>query len=346
MRIAQVAPLTHSVSGEGTDSTHRLIHGLTESLVEWGHDVTLFATGDSVTSARLEAVWPTSVQSFVALPEAPMTLLLERAFFSRHTFDVIHSHLDVIAFPCARRCQSPVVTTVHAGAGVPGLSYAYREFLELPLISLLNGQRRPLLWANWAATVYAGLPLDRYAFHRGPGRYLAFLDRLCPDTAPLQAIQLAGEVGLPLLMAGAIDPAYRDYVALQIEPLLGGPEVAYLGDIAGAEKETFLGDALALLVPAHHASTEHLSFIEALACGTPIIAMASNANAELIEHGITGYTCQTYRKMVGAIEDVVRLDRSHCRDAFEAKFSVERMAEDYLGLYEKVIGNRWSMAAR
>ena len=148
------------------------------------------------------------------------------------------------------------------------------------------------------------------------------------------------------MMAGAIDPAHRDYVALQIEPLLGGPEVAYLGDIAGAKRETFLGDALALLVPARHASPEHLSFIEALACGTPIVAMASNANAELIEHGRTGYTCQTYWGMVRAIEEVVRLDRARCRDAFEANFSAERMAEDYLRLYEKVIGNRCSMAAR
>lgn len=346
MRIAQVAPLTHCVSGEGTDSTHRLIHCLTESLVDWGHEVTLFATGDSLTSARLEAVWPVSLQSFVGLVEAPLTLLLERAFFSNYSFDVIHSHLDVMAFPCARRCQSPVVTTIHAGADVPGLAYAYREFHELPLVSLLNAQRRPLPWANWAATVYPGLPLDSHAFHRGPGRYLAFLDRLCPDTAPLQAVQLAGEVGLPLLMAGQIDPAYRGYFELQIEPLLGGPEVVYLGDIAGAEKERFLGDAFALVAPGHHASSEHLSFIEALACGTPIIAMASNANAELIEHGITGYICRTYREMAGAMERVLRLDRCHCRDAFEANFSVERMVEDYLGLYERVIGNRWSMAAR
>jgi glycosyltransferase involved in cell wall biosynthesis len=345
MRIAQIAPLTHSVSTEGTDSTHRLIHWLTESLMEGGHEVTLFATGDSVTSARLEAVWPTSVRS-VELPEAPLTLQLERAFFSGHSFDVIHSHLDVRAFPCARRSYSPVLTTVHEDAGVPGLRYAYEEFHELPLVSLLKAQRRPLPRANWVATVYPGLPSDRYAFRHGSGRYLAFMDWLCPDTAPLQAIQLAREVGLPLLMAGAIKPAYRDYVSLQINPVLDGSEVAYLGEITGIEKEALLGDALALIVPARHASPAHLSFIEALACGTPIVAMASNTNAEFIEHGVTGFTCQTYQEMVHAIEDVVRLDRCHCRGAFEAKFSVERMTEDYLGLYARVIGNRWSLAAR
>ena len=345
MRIAQVAPLNYCVCCEGSDSTHRLIHHLTESLVGWGHEVTLFATGDSRTTARLEPVWPTPVQS-QRLVEAPVTLLLERAFFSTQSFDLIHSHLDVIAFPYARRCQSPVLTTIHAASDSPWLGYAYQEFHELPLVSLMDAQRRPLRGANWAATIYPGLPLDSHAFHPRPGRYLAFFDCMCPDTAPLQAVQLAKEVGLPLLMAGRIDPAYREYFALQIEPLLGGPEVAYIGDITGGEKESFLGNALALLAPSRHASSEHLSFIEALACGTPIIAMASNSHAELIQHGITGYICMTYREIVQAIEKIAQLDRCHCRDTFEANFSLERMVQDYLAVYEKVIGNTWTLAGQ
>ena len=343
MRIAQVAPLNHCVSSEGSDSTHRLIHQLTETLVAWGHEVTLFATGNSCTTARLEAVWPTPLQS-QRLVEAPVALLLERAFFSAQSFDLIHSHLDVIAFPYARRCQWPVLTTIHAATDTPWLGYAYEEFHELPLVSLVNAQRRPLRGANWAATIYPGIPLDSHAFHSRLGRYLAFLDCICPDTAPLQAVQLAREVGLPLVMAGRIDPAYQEYFALQIEPILGGPEVTYIGDITGEEKDSFLGNALALLAPSRHASSEHLSFIEALACGTPIIARASNSHAEFIEHGITGYICTTYREIVQAIENIPQLDRSHCRDVFEGNFALERMAHDYVAVYEKVIANTWTMA--
>ena len=345
MRIAQVAPLNHCVSSEGSDSTHRLIHHLTETLVAWGHEVTLFATGNSRTTARLEAVWPTPLQSH-RLVEPAVTLLLERAFFSAQSFDLIHSHLDVIAFPYARRCQSPVLTTIHAAIESPWLRYAYQEFYELPLVSLMNAQRRPLQEANWATTIYPGLPLGSHAFHPGPGRYLAFFDRICPDTAPLQAVQLAREVGLPLLIAGKIDPADREYFALQIEPLLCGTELAYIGDITGGEKENFLGNALALLAPSHYASSEHLSFIEALACGTPIIARASNSHAELVEHGVTGYTCRTYREMLHFIEEVAQLDRRHCRDAFAANFALERMAHNYMTVYEKVIGNTWTLAGQ
>jgi glycosyltransferase involved in cell wall biosynthesis len=160
------------------------------------------------------------------------------------------------------------------------------------------------------------------------------------------AIRLANEVGLPLLMAGKIDPGDREYFTLQIEPLLGGPEVAYLGDVTDEEKESFLGNAMALLAPGRHASSEYLSFIEALACGTPVITMAGNSHAEFIEHGITGYTCATYRAMVHALREVAQLDRSYCRDAFEANFSLNRMVEDYLAVYETVIGNIWSLAGQ
>ena len=345
MKIAQIAPLTDSVPPKLSISAHQLIHHLTETLVEWGHEVMLFATRDSRTIAHLEAVWPQGlVSSPIDLVEAPQTLLLERAFFSGHRFDIIHSHLDTLAFPCARRSLSPVVTTVHSRPDLPGSAQAYREFQELPLVALLKRQRRSLPWANWVATVHPGLPASR-TFHPAAGTYLAFWDRIGVGTGILRAIQLARKVGLPLKIAGEVDPSYEEYFDFGIRSLLHEPGIEYIGPISGARVNEFFGGALAFILPGQGGLPGHLAVIEALAAGTPVIIASSNLHAELIDGATTGFVCHTADDMVAAVENVSMLDRRHCRDAFEAQFTVDRMANEYLTVYETVIANSWTTIA-
>jgi glycosyltransferase involved in cell wall biosynthesis len=342
MKIAQVAPLTDSVPPKLSLATHRLIHHLTEIMVEQGHEVTLFATRDSRTLAQLEPIWPEGLlYSPIHLVQAPLTLLLERAFFSGQRFDVIHSHLDTLAFPCARRCLSPVVTTVHGQPDLPGSAQAYREFRELPLVAMLKGQQRSLQWANWVATVHPGLPATSYTFHPVSEGYLAFWDQIAVDTAPIRAIHLAQEVGLPLKLAGDVDRYHDDYFENGIRPFLNEASIDYVGHITGSEIDDLLGNALAVILPGRSTSG-HLSVIEALAAGTPVLVHSSNVHSELIQNGVTGFVCETDRDMIRAIRTVSALDRRHCRQAFEAQFTAERMVAKYLEVYEKIIATSWT----
>jgi glycosyltransferase involved in cell wall biosynthesis len=348
MRIAQVSPLLESVPPKLYGGTERIVSFITEELVRLGHDVTLFASGDSVSSARLEAICPQALRlaSGSYAREAPMTLLLERAFSAPGEFDLIHSHLDFLGFPSARRCPAPVLTTLHGRIDLPLLEPVYREFAELPLVSISEAQRQPLPWANWHATVHHGLPRDLYTFHPRQGRYLAFLGRLAPEKCPDQAIAIAKRAGIPLRIAAKVDPVDREYFQEHIEPLLDHPLVEYVGEITDAEKDDFLGEACALLAPFDWPEPFGLVFIEALACGTPVLAYRRGSVPEIIDDGVTGYVCEEPDELTAAVERVSLLDRRRCRQAFEARFTVERMVQDYLRVYEQIVGDRSTTALR
>ena len=344
MRIAQVSPLWESVPPKLYGGTERVVSFVTEELVRLGHDVTLFASGDSTTDARLEAICPQSLRQQKAQgivnEDAPMITMLERAFGADGDFDIIHSHLDSRAFPLARRSPVPTVTTLHGRLDLPELVTVFREFSELPMVSISNAQRRPIPTANWQATVYHGLPRDLYTFHQepNPGQYLAFLGRIAPEKGPDKAIEVAKRVGMPLRIAAKVDPADREYFRNKIEPLLDHPLVEYIGEISDAEKDDFLGNAYALVCPYDWPEPFGLVFIEALACGTPVLAYRRGSVPEILDHDRTGFICESVNEMAAAVENIPRIDRLRCRQAFEERFTIERMVQDYLKVYEQVIG--------
>jgi len=348
MRIAQVSPLWESVPPKLYGGTERVVSFITEELVRLGHDVTLFASGDSVSAARLEAICPQALRLLTGNlnREAPMTLLLERAFSASDEFDLIHSHLDFLGFPLARRCPAPALTTLHGRLDLPELEPVYREYAEIPLVSISDAQRQPLPWANWQATVHHGLPRDLYDFHPRQGRYLAFLGRIAPEKCPDQAIAIATRAGIPLRIAAKVDPADRDYYRERIEPLLDHPLIEYVGEITDAEKNDFLGEACALLAPFDWPEPFGLVFIEALACGTPVLAYRRGSVPEIIEDGVTGYVRDQPDELTAAVEQVSLLDRGRCRQAFEARFTVERMVQDYLDVYEQIVSDRSTAGLR
>jgi len=348
MRIAQVSPLWESVPPKLYGGTERVVSFITEELVRLGHDVTLFASGDSMSAARLEAICPQALRLLTGNlnREAPMTLLLERAFRASDEFDIIHSHLDFLGFPLARRGPAPALTTLHGRLDLPELEPVYREFSEIPLVSISDAQRQPLPWANWQATVHHGLPRDLYDFHPRQGRYLAFLGRIAPEKCPDQAIAIATRAGIPLRIAAKVDPADRDYFEERIEPLLDHPLIEYLGEITDAEKNDFLGEACALLAPFDWPEPFGLVFIEALACGTPVLAYRRGSVPEIIEDGVTGYVCEQPDELTAAVEQISLLDRRRCRQAFEARFTVERMVQDYLDVYEQIVSDRSTAGLR
>jgi len=347
MRIAQVAPLWESVPPKLYGGTERVVSYLTEELVRLGHEVTLYASGDSQTMARLEAMCPQALRLHHGIMnrDAPIILQCEQAFGSSEEFDIIHSHLDFLAFPVARRCSSPVVTTIHGRLDLPELSPVYREFSEHPLVSISDAQRGPVAWANWLGTVYHGLPPDLYRFQPQAGRYLAFLGRIAPEKCPDQAIRLAQAVGIPLRIAAKVDPADQEYFHAKIEPLLDDPLVEFLGEISDAEKNDFLGDALALVCPYDWPEPFGLVLIEALACGTPVLAYRRGSIPEIIEQGVTGLISDNLQDMIASAKQVRNLDRGRCRKAFEERFTVQRMVRDYLSLYETLLDSRAERSA-
>jgi glycosyltransferase involved in cell wall biosynthesis len=338
MNIAQVCHVWESVPPKQYGGTERVVSYLTEELVRLGHTVTLFASGDSTTTARLEAVCPTAIRFTpgVMVRDASLALLLERAFGSSHRFDVIHSHLDFLAFPFTRRCPTPVVTTLHGRLDLPELQSVYAEFKECPLVSISYSQRGPCPFAHWHANVYHGLPQDQYAFDPRPGQYLAFIGRLSPEKRPDQAVRIAERVGLPLRIAAKIDPVDREYVEGVMKPLLSHPLVEYVGEITDDEKNAFLGEAMAVLCP-YQPEPFGLVLIEALACGTPVITYGHGSFPEMIDDGRTGFLCRDVDDMVAAVTRLPSLDRRDCRSEFEQRFTVERMAAQYVQVYDELL---------
>jgi glycosyltransferase involved in cell wall biosynthesis len=347
MRIAQVAPLYESVPPKYYGGTERVVSYLTEELVRQGHEVTLFASGDSQTNARLVAGCRRSLRLDKRCQNqlTHHLVMLERVFARAADFDIIHFHVDYMHFPLSRREPTTHVTTLHGRLDIPDLVPLYREFCDIPLISISNGQRKPLAWANWLATIYHGLPVDEYRFRAQPGSYLAFLGRVSPEKGVDRAIEIATQVGMPLKIAAKIDPVDKDYFDVVIAPLLRNPLVEFVGEIGEKEKDEFLGNAYALLFPIDWPEPFGLVMIEAMACGTPVIAYRGGAVPEIMEQARTGFVVEALEDAVQAVRRVPQLSRKRCREVFEKRFTAVRMASDYVHVFERlIIRNREKMS--
>jgi glycosyltransferase involved in cell wall biosynthesis len=342
MRIAQVAPLFESVPPKYYGGTERVVSYLTEELVKQGHDVTLFASGDSITSARLVATSRRSLRLDKHCVDqlAHHVLMLERIVQRAASFDVMHFHVDYLHFPYSRRHATPQLTTLHGRLDLPDLVPLYREFRDMPVVSISESQREPLPFANWIGTVHHGLPRDLYRFQREAGEYLAFIGRIAPEKRVDRAIEIAKRVGLPLKIAAKVDDVDREYYESLIKPLLDDPRIEYLGEIGEGEKDEFLGGALALLFPIDWPEPFGLVMVEAMACGTPVIAFHGGSVPEIIDEGLTGFIVDDLDDAVAAVERVGDLSRQHCRDVFEQRFTATRMAYDYLELYSALLEDR------
>jgi glycosyltransferase involved in cell wall biosynthesis len=340
VKIAQVAPLIESLPPRGYGGVERIVYYLTEELVRLGHDVTVYANGESTTSAKQELVWPTALRVVTRSTQrdAAFVLLLEEAFGDER-FDIIHSHLDFLAFPLARRCLSPVLTTVHGHLNLPELQAVYSQFPDLPLVSVSEAQRLSYPTSNWVRTIYHGLPAELYSFHPGPGRYLAFLGRISPEKQPDSAIAVARRTGVPLRIAAKIDPVDQEYFDKVIRPALADPLVEFVGEITDTEKNAFLGEALAVLCP-FTPEAFGLVLVEALACGTPVIAYRHGSFLEIIDEGVTGFLCPDAQGMVDAVHRLQRIDRRQCRATFEKRFTLARMVREYLEVYQLIKSGR------
>ncbi len=339
MRIAQVAPLIESVPPRLYGGTERIASYLTEELVRQGHEVTLFASGDSQTAAELVPIVPRALRldrNYIN-PEVFHLLLIEQVYQRAREFDVIHFHLDALHFPLTRRMDLPTLTTMHGRLDLPELQALFREFSEIPVVSISNAQRRPIPHANWQATVYNGVPAQNYTFRPEPGRYLAFLGRISPEKRADRAIEIARRVGMPLRIAAKVDRADEDYFNEKIKPLLKDPLVEFIGEIGEREKDVFLGEAYALLLPIDWPEPFGLVMIEAMACGTPVVAWRHGSVPEVVDHGVTGFIVDSIEGAAAAVEQIDSINRHTCREVFEARFSASRMARDYLRVYHDVI---------
>jgi glycosyltransferase involved in cell wall biosynthesis len=339
VRIAQVSPLYESVPPQGYGGTERVVSYLTDELVRLGHDVTLYASGDSVTNARLVAVSPRSLRLDRNCVDqlAHHIRMLELVGKDAAKYDLIHYHVDYLHFPLSRRLGLPHVTTLHGRLDLPELRPLYREFRDVPVVSISDAQRQPLPWANWQATVYHGLPADLYQFHERPGRYLAFLGRISPEKRVDRAIEIARRIGMPLKIAAKIDAVDREYFESTIEPLLGAPCVEYVGEVGERDKNDLLGNAYALLFPIDWPEPFGLVMIEALACGTPVIAYRRGSVPEIIEDGVTGFVVRDSDAALQVASRIARLDRRRCRAVFEERFVAGRMARDYVSVYDRLV---------
>jgi glycosyltransferase involved in cell wall biosynthesis len=352
MRIAQVAPPFERLPPSGYGGTERVISTLTEQLVQRGHEVTLFASGDSRTSARLEpivdqALWHCDPPFKDLNPFWAMAL--DAIADHLDEFDVIHSHLDYWGYPLARHGQVPVVTTLHGRLDLPELQPLYRRFSDVPLVSISDAQRRPVPWVNWVGTVYHGIPVDRFTFNPNPGGYLAFLGRISPEKGLDSAIHVAQEAGWPLKIAARKplrhggDPTVRadwEHYHRDVKPLLEHGRARLIGEVAGADKDRFLGNAAALLFPIRWPEPFGLVMAEALACGTPVIALNEGSVPEVIQDGLTGFICSSEEEMVAAIARLGEIDRARCRAEAERRFSPAAMAAAYERIYSRLLTQR------
>jgi glycosyltransferase involved in cell wall biosynthesis len=342
MRIAQVAPLFESVPPKLYGGTERVVSYLTEELVRQGHDVTLFASGDSETSARLVAG---SRRALWKEPECRDTLphhvrLVELVARQAERFDVIHFHLDYVHFPAVGRLPCPSVTTVHGRLYPPDEESFFDVYSHVPLVSISDSQRLPISHANWKATVYHGMPQGVHTFRERPGTYLAFLGRVSPEKGLDKAIEISRLAGMPLRVAAKIYPEERPYYEGVIEPLFrASPWVEYVGEVGGASKDAFLGGASAVLFPIDWAEPFGLVMIESMACGTPVVAFRRGSVPEVMTEGVTGFVVDDVAGAVEAVRATAALDRRACRRAFVERFGVARMASDYLSVYRRLIAD-------
>jgi glycosyltransferase involved in cell wall biosynthesis len=338
LRIAQVAPLYESVPPRLYGGTERVVYYLTEELIRLGHHVTLFASGDSHTHARLVSSWDRALRLDERQPSASALhiLLIEEVFRRASAFDVIHFHTDTIHLPLARRHNTPCVTTLHGRLDVAGLDALFHEYDELPLVSISRAQRRPQPHANWIATVHHGLPIGLHRPRHAPGSYLAFLGRLSPEKCADRAIEIAHRSGVPLRIAAKIDANDRDFYHERIAHLIDGSFISYVGEVNEQQKGEFLANALALVFPIDWPEPFGLAMIEAMACGTPVIAFPGGAVEEVIDEGVTGRVVDNIDAAVASVHEARTWDRRRCRAMFEKRFSATRMARDYARVYERL----------
>jgi glycosyltransferase involved in cell wall biosynthesis len=349
MRIAQIAPPFESVPPAYYGGTERVVATLTEELVRRGHEVTLFASGDSRTSARLvptveEALWHRQPPLAGFAPYWSRTL--SRVWERIGEFDVVHSHIDHFGYSMARARIRPMITTLHGRLDLPEQRPLYQPFRDVPLVSISHAQRRPLPDANWLATVYHGIELAELTFNPRMGGYLAFLGRISPEKGLDTAIRVAGRAGMPLKIAARMplphveDPNARadwEYWGHAVQPLLQGPHVELLGQVAGQAKDELLRNAAALLFPIRWPEPFGLVMVEALACGTPVLALRHGSVSEIIEDGVTGFVRETEDELVEAVGRLGELDRSRCRAEAERRFSPATMADAYERVYERLV---------
>jgi glycosyltransferase involved in cell wall biosynthesis len=356
VRIAQVAPPLEQVPPTRYGGTERVIHSLTEELVRRGHNVTLFASGDSTTSARLDPIVERAIWHHIRYRDhlpfviAGLQAVLDRA----DEFDIIHSHLDYLAFPFARVSPTPWVHTLHGRMDLPEYQQLYQTFGDASVVSISNNQRRPVPFADWVATVYNGIPVDEYPFEPSAGEYLAFVGRIAPEKNLHLAVEVALKVGIPLKIAArmplsrAMSPNDGDdwaYYEERIRPYLDDPLIEYIGEVDEHQKRVLLRDAAALINPVNWPEPFGLVMAEALACGTPVIAKRAGSVPEIVEDGHTGFICDSALEMMLACDRLSEIDRSECRQSAERRFSSAEMTRGYLGVYKQAIERRVSQRA-
>ncbi len=336
MRIAQVAPLGESVPPRKYGGTERIVSYLTEAFVQMGHDVTLYASGDSKTAARLRSVSLRSLRGEQANLDLIFRQVMADVHAARHGFDIIHFHVGWYEFPAFSRTQSLVLSTLHGPLDPPGVRRRIAAYPDFPLVSISNAQRAPLPRQNWVATIYHGIP-DPGVNPRGGRGYLAFLGRISPEKRPDLAIEIARRAGWPIKLAAKVDPVNEAYFQATIRPLLAQPGVDFIGELDEPAKRAFLAGAHALLFPIDWPEPFGLVMIEAFACGTPVIAYRRGSVPEIVEDGVTGFVVEGVESAVAAVARVPALDRRAIQARFRERFTVARMVRDYLGLYERMI---------
>lgn len=340
LRIAQIAPLYEPVPPRLYGGTERVVSYITEELVSRGHDVTLFASGDSETNARLAPGCERALR-LLGKPELGVALqlaMLTEVFTDpRERFDIVHSHLDYWSYPMARMTAMPTVSTMHGRLDLPDLHPVYNRFPEAALVSISDAQREPLPQMNWVATIHHGLPPDLLKFNPNKGKYLAFIGRISPEKRPDLAIEVARRSGIPLKIAAKVDAVDREYFANVIEPLIKAPLVEYIGEIGDAEKSEFLGNALALMFTIDWPEPFGLAMIEALACGTPVIARPCGSVPQVLRDGVTGFIAKEIDQLVAAVEKIDSISRQQCRLEFEERFTTQVMVDKYEAVYHALL---------
>ena len=340
MRIAQIAPLHEAVPPKFYGGTERVVSYLTDALVDLGHEVTLFASGDSQTKATLDAAWPKALRldSSIRDANAPHAVLLENVRRRAHEFDVLHFHLDYMPFSLFSQMNTPFVTTLHGRLDLPELQPVFNTFPNAPVVSISDSQRLPLQQAAWQNTIYHGLPENLLTpqLHKKP-EYLAFLGRICPEKRADLAIKIAAQSGLPLKIAAKVDKVDQEYFKTTIEPLLSQAHVEFVGEINEQQKPEFLSGAKALLFPIDWSEPFGLVMIEAMACGTPVIAFNRGSVPEVIDHGVTGFICEDVQGAVGALQRLDELSRTEIRAQFERRFTARTMAQNYVDSYTSLL---------
>jgi len=338
MRIAQVAPLTEAIPPKLYGGTERVVSWLTEELVALGHDVTLFASGDSRTTAHLEPIWPRALRldGKVRDPMALHMAMLEQVYQRADQFDILHFHLDYFPFSLFSRNATPFITTLHGRLDLPEHQVVFDVFNRAPVISISDAQRGPVPNAHWIETIYHGLPADLLRPDPVKPGYLAVLGRIAPEKAVDRAIHIARRAGMPLKIAAKVDPVDRQYFEHEIRPLLDLPGIEYIGEINDSQKSEFLSGAIGLLMPIDWPEPFGLVMIEAMACGTPVLAYPGGSVPEIVEDGLTGFIVGNEAEAVDAVRRLLELSRPRIRARFEERFTARRMAMDYLSVYRRM----------